>query len=100
MGQPGTGSAGDPPGNGDVVQAEPLQAGPSTVAEVVSAVGETALAVVEDGQFPLALVAVSVGFLAVQGSLDRRDPKLAMARVRQELNDFQDFPDMPRTAIP
>lgn len=91
---------GDPPrgaGGGDVVQAPPLQGSPTTVGEVVAAVGETALAVVEDGQFPLVLVALVVGFLAVQGRLDRRDPKLALARVRQELNDFSDFPELPRT---
>jgi hypothetical protein len=85
-------------GDGDVVQAPPLQATPTTVAEVAAAVGETALAVVEDGQFPLALVAVAAGFLAVQGRLDRSDPKLALARVHQELNDFRDFPELPRTA--
>jgi hypothetical protein len=98
---PDTDPGGDPPrgdGDGDVVQAPPLQASPTSVAEVAAAVGETALAVVEDGQFPLALVAVVAGFLAVQGRLDRRDPKLALARVRQELNDFRDFPELPRTA--
>jgi hypothetical protein len=85
-------------GDSDVVQAPPLQGTPTTVAEVAAAVGETALAVVEDGQFPLALVAVAAGFLAVQGRLDRADPKLALARVHQELNDFRDFPELPRTA--
>ena len=97
---PVTDLGGNPPqdGDGDVVQAPPLQGSPTTVAEVVGAVGETALAVVEDGQFPLALVAVVAGFLAVQGRLDRRDPKLALARVHQELNDFRDFPELPRTA--
>jgi hypothetical protein len=98
---PGTDPGGDPPrgdADGDVVQAPPLQAAPTTVAEVAAAVGETALAVVEDGQFPLALVAVAAGFLAMQGRLDRRDPKLALARVHQELNDFRDFPELPRTA--
>ena len=80
-----------------MVQAPPLQGFPSTVREVVAAVGATALAVVADGQFPLALVAVVVAFLFVQGRLDRRDPKLALAPVRQDLNDFQDFPSMPRT---
>ena len=88
----------DSPQGGDVVQAPPLQASPTTVAEVAAAVRETALAVVEDGQFPLALVAVAAGFLAVQGRLDRADPKLALARVHQELNDFRDFPELPRTA--
>ena len=96
-GRPGGDAGGD--AVGDVVQAPPLQASPSSVAEVVAAVGETAIAVVEDGQFPLALVAVVVGFLFVQGRIDRRDPKLALAPVRQDLNDFQDFPTMPRTAM-
>ncbi len=98
---PTTGGArptGGPTRTGDVVQAPPLQASPTTVEEVVAAVGETAIAVVNDGQFPLALVAVVVGFLSVQGRLDRRDPKLALAPVRTDLNDFRDFPEMPRTA--
>jgi hypothetical protein len=96
---PATDPGREPPrGDGDVVQASPLQGTPTTVAEVAAAVGQTAIAVVEDGQFPLALVAVVAGFLAVQGRLDRRDPKLALARVHQELNDFRDFPELPRTA--
>jgi hypothetical protein len=95
-----TGTPPDDDGSGDVVQAPPLDASPSTVAEVAAAVGETALAVVNDGQFPLALVAVVVGFLSLQGRLDRRDPKLALARVRQDLTDFRDFPEIPRTATP
>ena len=33
------------------------------IAEVAAAVGETAVAVVEDGQFPLALVAVALATL-------------------------------------
>ena len=95
---PAAGPTGGPTRTGDVVQAPPLQASPTTVGEVVAAVGETAIAVVNDGQFPLALVAVVVGFLSVQGRLDRRDPKLALAPVRTDLNDFRDFPEMPRTA--
>jgi hypothetical protein len=98
---PATDPGREPPregGDGDVVQAPPLKGTPTTVAEVAAAVGQTAIAVVEDGQFPLALVAVVAGFLAVQGRLDRRDPKLALARVHQELNDFRDFPELPRTA--
>lgn len=105
---PATDPTGAPPaddgddggGTGDAVQAPPLAASPSTVAQVAAAVGETALAVVNDGQFPLALVAVVVGFLSLQGRLDRRDPKLALARVRQDLTDFSDFPEIPRTATP
>lgn len=85
-------------GVGDVVQARPLAAAPSRVAQVAAAMGKTALAVVDDAQFPLALVALVIGFLFVQGRLDRRDPKLALARVRQDLDDFRDFPEIPRTA--
>ena len=91
----------DPPRNGDVVQAEPLQASPSTVEEVAAAVatavGQTAVAVAQDGQFPLGLAGVVVGFLFVQGRLDQRDPKLALARVSSDVHDFQDFPHTPRT---
>ncbi|WP_448642482.1 hypothetical protein [Geodermatophilus sp. URMC 63] len=95
----------DPPPVSDVVQAEPLQAPPATVAEAVAqavaevaaAVGETAVAVAQDGQFPLGLVGVVVGFLFVQGRLDQRDPKLALARVSSDVHDFQDFPRTPRT---
>jgi hypothetical protein len=34
--------------------------------------------------FPVALVLFAVGFLAVQGRLDRRDPKLASAPLRAD----------------
>jgi hypothetical protein len=64
---------------------------------VAAAVGETAVAVAQDGQFPLGLVGVVVGFLFVQGRLDQRDPKLALARVSSDVHDFQDFPHTPRT---
>ncbi len=100
-----TPSPDDPPPVPDVVQAEPLEAPPATVAEAVAeavaevaaAVGETAVAVAQDGQFPLGLVGVVVGFLFVQGRLDQRDPKLALARVSSDVHDFQDFPHTPRT---
>ena len=59
---------------------------------------EVALAVADDSQFPLALVAVVIGFVAVQGRLDRRDPKLALAPVRHDLSGFPDFPESPRRA--
>ncbi|SDC48671.1 hypothetical protein SAMN05660690_1621 [Geodermatophilus telluris] len=95
----------EPPPTSDVVEAEPLEAPPATVAEAVAqavaqvaaAVGETAVAVAQDGQFPLGLVGVVVGFLFVQGRLDRRDPKLTLARVSTDVHDFQDFPRTPRT---
>jgi len=84
--------------SGDVLLAPPIEASPSSLVEVAAAVGEVALAVADDGQFPLALVAVMVGFVAVQGRLDRRDPKLALAPVRYDLSGFPDFPESPRRA--
>ncbi|MGH2729012.1 MAG: hypothetical protein ACRDJI_00220, partial [Actinomycetota bacterium] len=41
--------------------------------------------------FPLALIAIAAGFLAIQSRLDRRDPKLALAPVdtRHELLTFK-----------
>jgi hypothetical protein len=60
-------------------------------------VRKTAGAVTDDGQFPLALLAVVAGFLFLQGRLDRRDPKLALARVREELSEYREFPEPPST---
>jgi hypothetical protein len=96
-------------GDSEVVEAPPLETGPiaalqaavaavaQTVAEVASQVGETAVAVAGDGEFPLALVGVVAAFLFLQGRLDRRDPKLALARVREELSDYREFPEPPPT---
>jgi hypothetical protein len=92
-----------------VVEAPPLESGPvaavqaaveavaEVVAEAVQQVGETAVAVAHDGQFPLALVGVVAAFLFLQGRLDRRDPKLALARVREELSEYREFPEPPPT---
>ena len=38
------------------------------------------------------LLVLIVGFLLLQGVLDGRDPKLALARVRTDLSVFQQFP--------
>jgi hypothetical protein len=86
-----------------VVQAPPLQSGPAAAVQAVLAaageaaqkVGRTAVAVARNGQYPVALVAVVAAFLFLQGRLDRRDPKLALARVREELSEFRDFPAPP-----
>lgn len=102
---PGTQAA----GGTDVIEAPPLRTGPvaavaaaaqavtRAVAQAAQQVAQTAVAVAHDGQFPLGLVAVVVVFLAVQGRLDRRDPKLALARVREELSEYRDFPEPPTT---
>lgn len=86
-----------------VVQAPPLQSGPAAAVQaVLAAAGETAqkvartaVAVARNGQYPVALVAVVAAFLFLQGRLDRRDPKLALARVREELFEFREFPEPP-----
>jgi hypothetical protein len=84
-----------------VVEAPPLASGPvaavqaalAAAGEAVQQVGKTAVAVAHNGQFPLALVGVVAAFLFLQGRLDRRDPKLALARVREELSEFREFPE-------
>lgn len=86
-----------------VVQAPPLQSGPAAAVQAVLAaagetaqkVGRTAVAVAKNGQYPVALVGVVAAFLFLQGRLDRRDPKLALARVREELFEFREFPEPP-----
>lgn len=74
-----------------------VQAALAVAGQVAADVGRTAQAVAEDGQYPVALVAVVAAFLFLQGRLDRRDPKLALARVREELSEYRDFPAPPPT---
>jgi hypothetical protein len=74
-----------------------VEAVTEAVGQAVEQVGQTAVAVAHDGQFPVALVAVVAAFLFLQGRLDRRDPKLALARVREELSEYRDFPEPPTT---
>jgi hypothetical protein len=103
---PGTPPAPPPSASGRpraVVEAPPLASGPAAAVqaalavagEAVQQVGKTAVAVAHNGQFPLALVGVVAAFLFLQGRLDRRDPKLALARVREELSEFREFPEPP-----
>jgi hypothetical protein len=88
-----------------VVEAAPITSGPAAAVqaalaaagEAVQQVGRTAVAVAHNGQFPLALVGIVAAFLFLQGRLDRRDPKLALARVREELSEFREFPEPPPT---
>jgi hypothetical protein len=106
--------AGGSAGGTDVVEAPPVKTGSpaaqaveavqaavkavaQAVAQAAVQVGQTAGAVAHDGQFPLALVGVVAAFLFLQGRLDRRDPKLALARVREELSEYRDFPEPPTT---
>ncbi len=81
---------------GDVIAAPPLKAGPSTLERAV----DTMRAVVADGQFPLILLFLLVAFLLLQGFLDRRDPKLALARVYEDLSEFNEFPEALREQRP
>ncbi len=79
----------------DIVQAPPLEAEPSLAAKVLNAVvgaAKTVVGVLKQGHFPIGLLLVIAGFIALQGALDRRDPKLALARVREEFAEFEDFP--------
>ena len=92
-------------GTDAVVEAPALESGPAAAVQAVLAaagqvaqqVGRTVQAVAKNGQYPLALVAVVAAFLFLQGRLDRRDPKLALARVREELSEYRDFPEPPPT---
>lgn len=92
-------------GSERVVEAPVLESGPAAAVraaleaagQVAVDVGRTAQAVAQNGQYPLGLVAVVAAFLFLQGRLDRRDPKLALARVREELSEYRDFPGPPPT---
>ncbi|RBY94720.1 hypothetical protein DQ244_05450 [Blastococcus sp. TBT05-19] len=101
-------SAPVPPADGGsrrVVEAPPLESGAAAAVQaalaeagqVAADVARTVEAVAQDGQYPLALVGVVAAFLFLQGRLDRRDPKLAFARVREELSEYRDFPGPPPT---
>jgi hypothetical protein len=96
----GPAAGGEPDRGDDVIEAPPLPVGPSSIGEMIEHVTETALNVVADGHFPLVLLAVLAAFLALQGAVDRRDPKLALARLHTDLREFREFPEPLRTEIP
>ena len=92
--QEGNGTATEPPGPppdaAPAALSEPADAiGPvAVVGQVLSAAAqeivrvvrpEAAVAVATEFGFPLALAAAVLGFLLIQGYVDRRDPKLRMA---------------------
>jgi hypothetical protein len=112
--EPTVPSAGPPPGevpvadeggSNRVVEAPPLESGPAAavqaalaaVALAAAGVSRTVQAVASNGQYPVALAAVVAAFLFLQGRLDRRDPKLALARVREEHFEYRAFPEPPPT---
>ena len=66
--------------------ARPTTAEPGALDRVAEIVREAA----KQLAFPLALTLIVAGFLALQGRLDRRDPKLALAPVDSE-QDFLSF---------
>lgn len=72
-----TGGSAGPAGDERVV----ARPGPLTLPAAVLA---TALGVAVRSPFPLGLVAVVLLFLLVQDTIDRRDPKLALAPLREE----------------
>jgi hypothetical protein len=70
------------------------------VDKVATAVAEVAGPVAERSAFPLLLLIVMIGFLAIQNAIDRRDPKLALAPVRSEDLPFTDDPSDQETENP
>jgi hypothetical protein len=73
----------------DVVLGVPL-AGLRQTARAATA---AAVTVVRSPQYPLSALALAALFLLVQDAIDRRDPKLAVARVTQR-DDRLPFPDL------
>ncbi len=59
---------------------------------VVRRAQQAASAVVTSPQYPLAAIFLALGFLLIQDLIDRRDPKLAVAKRRQRENEIE-FPD-------
>lgn len=65
----------------------------AVVRETVRRVAETALTLARQPQYPLSAMGLAGLFLLVQDLIDRRDPKLAVARVTQR-DDRVPFPDL------
>ncbi len=59
---------------------------------VVRRAQQAVVAVVTSPQYPLTAIFLALGFLLVQDLIDRRDPKLAVAKRRQRENEIE-FPD-------
>jgi len=65
----------------------------AVVRDTVRRVAETALTLAQQPQYPLSAVGLAGLFLLVQDLIDRRDPKLAVARGTQR-DDRSPFPDL------
>jgi hypothetical protein len=83
------GSARGGHGHPDVVLGLPLPA----LREAARRVGEVAMAVAQQPQYPLSALILAGLFLLTQDLIDRRDPKLARARVTRR-DDHLPFPDL------
>ena len=90
-GGPGTGgggTAGAKP-HADVVLGVPLPA----LRETARRLGDAALHIAQEPQYPLGVAGLVGVFLIVQDLIDRRDPKLAAARVTSR-DESLVFPDL------
>jgi hypothetical protein len=90
----GTGGTGDATGGSGRGSAPDLTIG-GTLAQlgtVARQAQQAAAAVVTSPQYPLTAILLALGFLLIQDLIDRRDPKLAVAKRRQRDNEI-DFPD-------
>ena len=61
--------------------------------ETAEAVGRTVGSVVSSPEYPIISVLIAIAFLILQGRLDRRDPKLALA-ARSSRENEQPFVDL------
>jgi hypothetical protein len=73
----------------DVVLGVPL----TVVRETARRVSEVAMHIAEQPQYPLGVLSLVAVFLLVQDLIDRRDPKLAVARVTGRDSTLR-FPDL------
>jgi hypothetical protein len=71
----------------------PLREAARRVGEAARRVGEVAMAVAQQPQYPLSILILAGLFLLTQDLIDRRDPKLARARVTRR-DDHLPFPDL------
>ena len=74
-----------------VVEAPPMQVGPT----LVERIAETVSSLVRHVYLPVLLLAALTAFLVLQAALDRRDPKLALAPL-PFIRTFRPFPEPPR----
>ncbi len=88
-GPPGPGTAAGGGAAPDVVLGVPV----TSLRETAERASAVAMTVVRSPQYPLSALALAAIFLLVQDLIDRRDPKLAAARLTNR-DDRQAFPDL------